>query len=149
MNNLFKTKLIKKITLVFFVFLLSLCLFFVRQTNTTHTNQKMYVIRSFTETYEDGYIQNLSILLSASDVPNYEACSWEIIKHCRQNDFSNIQFSYDVIGYPCVLQGSVYLNETDYNNQKELFHFSYQPVQYPDYSYDIYHDSEQYQLIID
>lgn len=108
----------------------------------------MSVARTSTEMFGNSYIQNLTIVLSTASIPDFEACAMEIVEHCMYNTFSDIQFSYDVIGYPSKLQGTVYLNDMDFAQNNVLFSFSYAPCQTMTGPYNIVQNQRSYQLTI-
>lgn len=58
---------------------------------------------------------------------DYEDCSRSIIQHCVDNNFKSTKFSYDLSGYPTILEGSVYATKKDIKKNKICYSFHYYP----------------------
>lgn len=137
-----------------FLFYLFLSFLLITLSNCATNHQSspsLSVVRTSTETFGDDYVQNLCIVLSETAVPDFKTCAMEIVDHCIHNTFSDIQFSYDVIGYPVKLHGTVYLNNDDFITGNILFKFSYDiyvPSESISGSYNVVQNPEYYQLTI-
>lgn len=114
----------------------------------TSPTESMNVLRTTTSSFDDNYVQNLTIALNQSAVEDYEACANEIIRHCIYNDFPDTVFSYDVHGYPSGIYGTVYLKESDAADNDYLFQFSYTQTPEHNLKYNIYDHPEMFHLTI-
>lgn len=140
----------KRFTFTFFLYFICsiLLLSLIPVLKAKMPTQTMEVVRSSSETFDQEYIQTLTIILHQFRIMDYKTCAEEIIQHCIDNDFDTIQFSYDVVGYPTQIDGVVYLNETDYENGTPCFSFTYGPKNSSAFLCNIYDNSEQFHLSI-
>ena len=75
-------------------------------------------------------------------------CAKEILEKCQQNDFIDIDFSYDW-SVPTTLYVVVYKNRYSAENGEMVFSFSYLPQDLSCDLYNIIDNPEQYILTID
>ena len=136
-------KRLKVLTILFvLVILCFLCCLYGEATTT----KGMDVLNSYSTTFGDKTIQNISVVTN-SEIHDFTECSQEIIQHCIANDFHTIQFSYDVHGYPVEVNARVYETEADLRNGKSVFSFSC--VQESDtYEYNIVENLDKFEIVI-
>lgn len=77
------------------------------------------------ETFNNGYIQDVSIVSHRIFIPDKEEFAREVIQMIIDNSLMGIQFSYDINGYPNELNITVYLNESSCRNGNSIFKISY------------------------
>lgn len=82
------------------------------------------IINSRAESSENYLEEHISVVMNKMYVSDYNKAAEEIVQKCRDNDFENIRFSYD-LGKPNALYGTVYLNRFSFNNGKALFSFEF------------------------
>lgn len=85
----------------------------------------MEVTNVSTALYENSYTQTLTILLNDDSVTDYTACAKEIVSRILANNFPNVIFSYDILGYPSEINASVYAQKSHIKNGTVLFSFHY------------------------
>lgn len=107
---------------------------------------KVDIVNSRISTSSNYNSLDINIIANQSHISNYEKFTYDIIQHCKKNDFQNVHFSYDIKGYPNTLSGTVYLNEKNYYDSKPCFSFIYQST---DNSHTILDDSSHFKLTID
>ena len=105
------------------IILLIFALFFQKQTSA-----EMDVVNSRISTSNNYCSLNINVIANQSYINDndYEQLAYNIIEHCKKNDFHSVRFSYDLKGYPHVLSGTVYLDERTYRNAQPCFSFTYQ-----------------------
>lgn len=103
------------------IILLLFTLFFQKQTSA-----EMDVVNSQISTSINYCSLNINVIANQIYINDYEQLAYDIIEHCKKNDFHSVRFSYDIKGYPHVLSGTVCLNERTYRNAQPCFSFTYQ-----------------------
>lgn len=127
------------------IFVIMFCVLMCSSDNQAYTRE-MDVLNSYSSTFGDKTIQNISVVANA-DILDYTECSQEIIQHCISNDFHTIQFSYDVHGYPVEVNARVYETEEDWKNGNSIFSFSC--IQQSDtYEYNIVDNLDKFEIVI-
>lgn len=97
---------------------------------------------------ENFHEEHVTFMLNRLIITDKEKCAEEIIKKCRENDFTSILFSYDV-AKPNALYGTVYRSSLSMKGQKPLFHFQYTQIADTLGSYNIVDDPEAFTLVIE
>ena len=82
------------------------------------------IINSSTSTSSDFTVEHISVNLNMLFAGDFEHLTVEIIECCRENNFNNFLFSYDV-NKPNALYGTVYLNQHSFDSGRELYRFEY------------------------
>lgn len=121
---------------------------FPKSDSQTISTESIEVLRTTTSSFDDNYVQNLTIVLNQYAITDYKSCANEIIRHCIHNDFTDTVFSYDVQGYPSEIYGTVYLKESDAADNDYLFQFSYTQAPEHNLKYNICDNPEMFQLTI-
>lgn len=68
--------------------------------------------------------EHISVNLNKLFAGDYEQLTAEIIERCRENEFKNFLFSYD-IRKPNALYCTVYLNQHSFDAGNQLYSFTY------------------------
>lgn len=76
-------------------------------------------------TFNNYYEEHIQIYLNSMEIENYEMCSKQILEHCILNDFKDIQFSYDVNGYPDKIVATIFLTQDDIKENNPIFQVTY------------------------
>lgn len=110
-------------------------------------NQKEYtgemdVTNSNSSLTNEGYIENITVVVDKEEIIDYEACAWEIIDHCISNDFRSVKFSYDIKGYPNGLSATVCVKSSN----ESVFRMDYVT---DSYKYNIKDNPDMYNLEIE
>ena len=71
------------------------------------------------------YEEHIQLCLNSMEIENYEMCSKQILEHCILNDFKDIQFSYDVNGYPDKIVATIFLTQDDIKENNPIFQVTY------------------------
>ncbi|WP_071143761.1 hypothetical protein [Coprococcus phoceensis] len=106
------------------------------------------VVGSMRTSSENFHEEHVTFMLNRLVVTDKEKCAEEIIKKCRENDFTSILFSYDV-AKPNALYGTVYRSRFSMKGQKPLFHFRYTQTADTLGSCNIVDDPEAFTLVIE
>ena len=69
-----------------------------------------YVNNAITSSASNGYELNLTITMNKIVIFNRQKVEQDLINHILNNDFKNMQFSYDIMGYPQEISVIVYTN---------------------------------------
>lgn len=94
--------------------------------------------------YNEAHIKVITNTLYISDK---KKCAEEILKRCKDNSFSSIDFCYDAY-IPNELYVDVYLSEFQAEKGNVNFSFSYLPKN-SDEEWNFIHDSDKYELEIE
>ena len=76
-------------------------------------------------TFNNYYEEHIQLCLNSMEIENYEMCSKQILEHCILNDFKDIQFSYDVNGYPDKIVATIFLTQDDIKENNPIFQVTY------------------------
>ena len=106
------------------------------------------VVGSMRTSSKNFHEEHVIFTLNRLIITDKEKCTEEIIRKCRENDFSSILFSYDV-EKPNALYGTVYRSRFSMKGQKPLFHFRYTQTADTLGSYNIVDDPEAFTLVIE
>lgn len=120
-----------------------LCLFFfgiLQFASSPTLNQ------SITDSTPDGYEATLTITANQLLILNREKLAQSLIQRIVDNDFSRMQFSYDILGYPSGLKVTVYTNALTKYLGLPAFYFRYEQENL--YEYNIKDHPEQFELNI-
>ena len=90
--------------------------------------REMEVYNSTSFTAANYCEEHLNVVVNRLMVLDKRKVAEEIIEHCRNNDFKNVIFSYDM-AYPNKLEVSVYLSEWNARKGKAVFSFAYETEQ--------------------
>ena len=123
------------------VAMLVMCLLCSCEKKKEYTGE-MDVTNSNSSLTNEGYIENITVVVDKEEIIDYEACAWEIIDHCISNDFRSVKFSYDIKGYPNGLIVTVYVKGSD----EPIFKMDYVA---DSYKYNIKDNPDMYTLVIE
>lgn len=93
------------------ILLTSLCLLFAVSILYLQFSRRPTVFRAVTNQTPDGYCSELTILANKLVICNKNKLEADLIEHIQNNDFKNMMFSYDVMGYPKECSVTVYANK--------------------------------------
>ena len=132
----------RKIITITVLFVLGLAVSYLQWGREIHVAGSM-------RTHQKTSMRNtVTFTLNRLIITDKEKCAEEIIKKCRENDFTSILFSYDV-AKPNALYGTVYRSRFSMKGQKPLFRFRYTQTADTLGSYNIVDDPEAFTLVIE
>lgn len=105
------------------------------------------IINSSTSASSDYTEEHISVNLNMLFAGDFEHLTVEIIECCRENNFNNFLFSYDV-NKPNALYGTVYLNKHSFNSGRELYRFEYKQ-KYKNGNYNFIDHPEKFSIFIE
>lgn len=105
-------------------------------------------IPDLSSTFDSGGNYYISVVSNSRGISDKEAFAEQIVQMSRDNSFKTIKFCLEDKGYPQTMNVSVYRTFKDIEKGSPVFHFSYEPDDY-NAGYDIYHNPEEYKLVID
>lgn len=73
--------------------------------------RELEVVSTINNTYGKTYEQKITVVANKLLIGDKEKFTERIIEHCRKNDFKDVKFSYDVLGYPDKILITVYPSE--------------------------------------
>lgn len=111
--------------------LFSVCCFIYLQFGRT-----AIVNHVFTNRNSNGYEMSLTITANKIVIFDKENLAKQYVRQALDNDFKNVMFSYDILGYPNTLFVTVYTNSWTKNNCNPSFSFRY--IQNSNGGYDIH-----------
>ena len=85
------------------------------------------VNHSIINRHANGYETNLTITVNKLFILNKKQLSKNLIQKVQENDFDNMQFSYDVLGYPNQVTMTVYAHRLSYYLNLPAFTFQFTP----------------------
>lgn len=85
------------------------------------------VVSSMINSSDHYYEQKVTIVANKLFILDKDKFAEEMIERCIDNDFHEIKFSYDLIGYPDRIEVTVYLNEIDKQYLYQAFTVKYVP----------------------
>lgn len=129
----------KKIT--YTIIAISCLFFFLMFHSFTKYSSTLTILHSSIKQFNDGYIQDLDILYPYAYTKDSQTIAYDIIEHCQNNSFPNLQFSYDQLGFPSQFHISVYLNQKAFHNNIPYLDFTYN-------SHKKSNDTEPFSIII-
>lgn len=109
------------------IVLIILCLLFILAIFYLQFSRKPTVNNSITSSDSEGYDATLTITMNKIIIFDRKKAEQTLIKQILDNDFKNMQFSYDVMGYPDELTVTVYTNNFTKYWGIPAFHFRYTP----------------------
>lgn len=89
----------------------SLILLFLTAALCFQFSQPPTVSSAITNQSSDGYCSELTIIANKLIIFNKDILQTDLIEHIVNNDFQNMLFSYDVMGYPKEYIVTVYTND--------------------------------------
>ena len=104
----------------------------------------MDVYGSHAMTADNYHEERLTVVVNKLYVADQKVCAEEIVKHCRENSFKNVRFSYDQ-SVPNALYATVYASKRQAEKEMQMFSFSYLPED-SDETYNIVNDSDKFML---
>ena len=87
-------------------------------------DKEIDVYSSTKSAFENGYIEEITVINYEQEITNPEECAKEIIEKCINNDFPSVIFSFD-LGYPSGLTAIVFQSEADVKSNNPVFEMSY------------------------
>jgi hypothetical protein len=108
--------------------------------------REMMVYNSYSMTADNYHKEYLTVVVNQLVVSDQMECAEKIIQKCRDNDFGNVQFSYDY-SIPSELQVDVYLSKRDVKKGNEAFSFAYEKEK--DNQYNIIDNPEKYEIVLE
>lgn len=130
----------------FAIFVISF--YFIHLPEQPNSEFKMDIYSEYSSCIGNYHEEHLSIILNQAFSNNHMQCAKEILEKCQQNDFIDIDFSYDW-SVPTTLYVVVYKNRYSAENGEMEFSFSYLPQDLSCDLYNIIDNPEQYILTID
>ena len=130
----------------FVIFVISF--YFIHLPEQPNSGFKMNIYSEYSSFIGNYHEEHISIILNQSSPVNHMQCAKEILEKCQQNDFTDIDFSYDW-SVPTALYVVVYKNRYSAENGEMEFTFSYLPQNSFCDLYNIINTPEQYILTID
>lgn len=107
--------------------------------------REMEVYNSTSFTAANYCEEHLNVVVNRLIVLDKRKVAEEIIEHCRNNDFKNVIFSYDLT-YPNKLEVNVYLSKKDARGGKGVFSFDYDTEQGQIGEYNFIENPEKFML---
>ncbi len=92
------------------IVLTSLCLLFAVSILYLQCIRRPSVFHAVTIQSTNGYCSELTIIANKLIICSRSKLEADLIEHIRNNDFKNMMFSYDVMGYPKECNVTVYTN---------------------------------------
>lgn len=114
--------------------------------SSPHSTNEMDVYNSRITSFDNGYIEDLTIIVNKECISDYEECAKKIIQKYINNDYDSMIFSFDY-GYPSELNATVFLSENDINNSNPAFEMTYYQESNT-YEYNIKNNPEKFHLEI-
>lgn len=96
--------------------------------------------------FDKGTIEYVTIIANRIYILNEEEFAEKVIQRCVDNAYKEIQFSYDVNGYPVGVHITVYLNEIAFDLSRPALEINY-TQEFP-YKYNIKENPEKFDLEI-
>lgn len=90
-------------------------------------SRKPTVFNVITTSDSEGYTTTLTIVMNQLVILNKEETKRDLINQIMKNDFQNMRFSYDVMGYPQKITVNVYSNMWSQKRGTPAFLFSFYP----------------------
>lgn len=109
------------------IVLIILCLLFTLEIFYLQVSREPTVNNVITTSDSEGYEATLTITMNKIVIFNREKTEQTLITQILDNDFKNIQFSYDLMGYPDELTVTVYANNFTKYWSIPAFRFRYSP----------------------
>lgn len=130
----------KKILLISILFVIAAAIIYLQFGRTPE------IINSSTSASSDFTEEHISVNLNMLFARDFEQLTVEIIECCRENNFNNFLFSYDV-NKPNALYGTVYLNQHSFDSGRELYRFEYKQED-KNGNYNFIHHPEKFSISI-
>lgn len=115
--------------------------------NVSEKPKEMDVVSTHSVSFTNFREENIVVILNKTDVTDFETTSYEIIQKLIADDFQSVCFDWQESGYPNALHATIFETESEWNDWKPLFEFSYTHEQEP-HDYNISDDKEQFTLKI-
>lgn len=119
----------------------------VNLSENTKEYKGMDVVSAHSVSFTNFREENIVVILNKTDVTDFETTSYEIIQKLIADDFQSVCFDWQEYGYPNALHATIFETESEWNDWKPLFEFSYTHEQEP-HDYNIRDDKEQFTLKI-
>lgn len=109
------------------ILLIIICILFVLEILYLQFYQEPTVNGTITSSDSEGYEATLTITMNKIIILNREKTEQTLITKILDNDFENMKFSYDVMGYPRQWTVTVYTNNLTKHWGIPAFYFRYTP----------------------
>lgn len=73
--------------------------------------RKLEVVSTINNTYGKTYEQKITVVANKLFIRDKEKFAEMLIDHCKENDFKDVKFSYDMLGHPDKIVFTVYPSE--------------------------------------
>lgn len=83
------------------------------------------VVSSMANTSDSYYEQEFSVVANKLFIWDKEKYAKKLIEKALENEYKNVRFSYDIVGYPNEVNISVYYSEWSYRHECPRFRISY------------------------
>lgn len=103
-----------------------LCVIFLLEIFYLQFSREPTVLSSVTTSDSKGYDAALTITMNKIVIFNLEETKQDLINQILDNEFKNMQFSYDVMGYPDKWIITVYTNKLTKYLDIPAFHITYE-----------------------
>ncbi len=110
------------------IFLIILWLSFALGIFYLQFSRKPTVDSVITSSDNTGYASNLTVIANKLVILDQDKLQQDLINHITNNDFENMMFSYDVMGYPKECTVTVYTNDWTKKLGIPAFTFKYAPI---------------------
>lgn len=107
------------------ILLLIICILFVLEISYLQFYREPTVNGAITSSDSEGYEATLTITMNKIIILNREKTEQTLITQIIDNDFKNMKFSYDVMGYPREWTVTVYTNNFTRSLGIPAFQFTY------------------------
>lgn len=88
----------------------------------------------------------MDIIANKLFIIDKEKFAEDVIQRCKDNNFKEIIFSYDVSGYPNELHITVYNNKQQRENGESAFQIAYEQVTGEIFAYDIKNNPDKFKI---
>ena len=78
------------------------------------------IVNTRIDSFEGGYDEEVCIVANKVFIWDKERYAEELVERIIQNEFKNVRFSYDIVGYPKKIRISVYNNKLAYRHNKKV-----------------------------
>lgn len=98
--------------------------------------------------FNNGYVENIDIVANKLFILDKEKFAEKMVQKCKDNNFTDILFSYDIRGYPSELNLNIYNNELARRYGIRAFQVEYKQFTGEVHEYNIRDNSDKFKLII-
>lgn len=96
----------------------------------------------------EGYSEETAVIVNKLYIRDREEFARALVQRHLENSFPNIQFSYDINGFPSELHISVYMNKAAWKLKNPAFRIDYEQERGSNNQYNIKDNPEKFHLEI-